>query len=230
MAKKAKGAMPLRAKGGKILQMMPGAPARQSVTIAPPNFKEATFRIIGTAPYCMNKMSSENRKKMMDKQMEGSRSKKGTLRTPKDFDAIYRGSMHISTQGWHGIPAAGIRAALISACRVVGFAMTRAKLSLFVIHDGLDQEDGQPLVRIKGKPVRRDHTVKLADGSSDIIARAFFDDWEVSLHLEWDGDQFSATDVANLLARVGKQVGLGAGRHDSKSSSGMGWGTFRVAS
>jgi len=35
--------------------------------------------------------------------------------------------------------------------------------------------------------------------------------------------------VTNLLARMGMQVGIGAGRPDSTDSAGMGWGTFRIA-
>jgi hypothetical protein len=200
----------------------------EHVIISPPNFQDAMLTIVGTAPYVMNRMSSDNRQKMIEKQMQGGRSKKGEMRQPKDFDRIFRGTMHVSKEGWYGIPAAGVRAALISACRVCGFAMTRAKLSLFVIADGLDVEDGQPLVQITGKPVRRDLPVKLADGSTDIIPRAFFDEWSCRLHLQWDADQFSGADVVNLVARVGLQVGLGAGRPDSKNSPGQGWGTFRI--
>jgi ribosomal protein S17 len=41
-------------------------------------------------------------------------------------------------------------------------------------------------------------------------------------------DQFKVQDVANLLSRVGEQVGICEGRPDSKNSAGMGWGTFQV--
>jgi hypothetical protein len=41
-------------------------------------------------------------------------------------------------------------------------------------------------------------------------------------------DQFTHQDVANLMTRVGLQVGLGEGRPDSKNSAGMGWGLFQI--
>lgn len=208
---------------------MPRKPVHQ-VLISSPNFQQTIVKIIGTAPFVMNRMSSENRQKMIDKQMEGGRSKKGQMRQPKDFDKLYKGTMHVSTDGWYGIPAAAFRNAMVSACRTVGFQMTRAKLCLFIVHDGIDAEDGQPLVKLNGNPARRDWAVKLANGSTDIIPRAFFDEWWANIHLKWDADQFSATDVINLLARVGVQVGVGAGRPDSKNSTGMGWGTFEVQS
>lgn len=202
--------------------------APTQIVISPPNFQTAKVKIVGTAPLVQNKMSSANRLAMMSKQEEGSRSKKGSKRAPKDFDAVYKGAMHISTEGWHGIPASAFRAAMVSACRTVSFKMTLAKLSIFVLHDGLDKDDGSPLIRINGKPVRRDMPVRLANGSTDILARPFFDEWSATVQLQWDADQFSATDVINLLSRVGVQVGVGAGRPDSKMSCGMGWGTFKV--
>lgn len=202
---------------------------KQILVITPPNFQTAKVRLIGVSPLVMNKMSSANRQKMMAKQESGSRSNKGTKREPKDFDAVYKGAMHISEEGWYGIPASALRAGMISACRLVGFRMTVAKLSVFVEADGFDVDDSQPLVKLtKGKPVRRDLAVKLADGSTDILSRPFFMPWAAEPTLKWDGDQFSAQDVVNLLARVGQQVGVGAGRPDSKNSTGMGWGTFSI--
>ena len=201
----------------------------EKIVITPPNFQTAKVKIIGITPLVMNKMSSANRLGMMQKQMAGSQSRKGQKRPPKDFDAVYRGAMHISEQGWHGIPASALRTAMVDACRLVSFKMTIAKLSVFVEADGIDADDGQPLVKLTvGKPIRRDLAVKLADGSTDIIARPFYHPWAAMPTLRWDADQFSAKDVINLLARVGGQVGIGAGRPGSKFSTGMGWGTFKV--
>lgn len=200
------------------------------VAITPPNFQFAKLKITGTAPLVMNKMSSLNRQKMMDTMLAGSRKTKGTKREPKDFNAVYEGAMHIAEGGgWHGIPASALRTAMVDSCRLVGFKMTIAKLSVFVEADGFDVDDGTPLVRLTiGTPVRKDMAVKLANGSTDILARPFFFPWAAEPTLKWDGDQFSATDVLNLLARVGGQVGIGAGRPGSKNSTGMGWGTFNV--
>ena len=206
------------------------APKAETAIISPLNFQSAKIRIEGVSPLVMNKFSSASRESMMLKQEQGSRSKKGEKRAPKDFDAIFKGALHIMADGSYGFAAPGLRNALISACRVVGFQMTRAKLSVFVEADGIDVEDGTPLVRIEGQPVRRDVAVRLADGGTDIIARPFFEKWAAEVKLTWDADQFSASDILNLLTRAGLQVGIGAGRHDSKSSTGMGWGAFRVVS
>jgi hypothetical protein len=55
-----------------------------------------------------------------------------------------------------------------------------------------------------------------------------FDTWSATLRVKFDADQFTVTDVVNLLSRAGGQVGIGEGRPDSKESAGMGWGTFRI--
>lgn len=203
----------------------------QPVTIKAPTMGSAVFRIIGTAPYVQNAFPAKAREMMKAKQAAGSQAKKGAKRDPKDFDLCYQQAQHISREGWGGIPASGLRAGLISACRLVDFKMTRAKLSLFVVADGFDRLDGTPLVKItKGKPHYVEHAVRNDSGVADIRPRPMWDEgWEADLKLTWDADQFSTQDVANLLMRVGLQVGVGEGRYDSKNSAGMGgWGTFII--
>lgn len=202
----------------------------ESITIKPPNFQTAVFRIVGTAPYVSNKFSQKAQQEMEEKQKAGSTAKKGSVRQPKDFDALYEGSKHVSSEGWAGIPAPAFRNAMISACKVVGFHMTKAKLCVFVEADGFDKDDGTPLVKItKGEPWHHRGYVRLETGVADIRSRAMWNpEWEAEVRITFDADQFTLSDVSNLLMRVGMQVGIGEGRPDSKKSAGMGWGTFKV--
>ncbi len=213
----------------KIVKKATGTTDTKTVVIQPPNFQTAVVKIKGTAPYVQNKMSQRAREAMEEAQKAGSQGRrKNRKKEPKDFDAAYRGAMHVSKKGWHGIPASAFRAAMISACRTVDFAMTRAKLSLFIVADGYDVEDGQPLVRLHGEPRMFNMAVRLASGVADIAARPMFEEWHANVTLKWDADAFSATDVVNLLARAGVHCGIGAGRPDSRESAGMGFGTFEV--
>lgn len=206
-------------------------PQDRSVIISPPKFETAAVTIRGTAPYCQNKFSEKAKNMIIETQLAGSQAKKGKKREPKDFDAAYRGAMYLSREGWHGIPASAFRNAMISACRTVGFKMTLAKLSLFVEADGFDAEDGTPLVRIAGEPHQHTAPARNANGSVDIRVRPMWNEgWETTLRIRWDAEQFSATDVVNLLARVGQQIGIGEGRPDSRMSCGLGWGLFNVIS
>jgi hypothetical protein len=110
----------------------------------------------------------------------------------------------------------------------VGFKMTLAKLSVFIEADGFDAIDGVPLVKIEGEPERLEMVTRNANTQPDIRVRPMWREWSVRLLVTYDEAQFSREDVTNLLSRVGKQVGIGEGRHDSKKSAGMGWGTFAI--
>lgn len=203
----------------------------ETVAVKPPNIQTAVFRIIGSAPYVQNKFSQKAREEMKAKQMlGGTEGSKKPKREPKDFMALYEGAKHYSREGWIGIPAGAFRDAMISACRLVGFKMTHAKLSVFVFADGFDVDDGTPLVKIiKGEPRYVEHMVRLETGVPDVRARPMWDEtWEADIRIKFDADQFTLTDITNLLMRVGIQVGIGEGRPDSPKSSGMGWGTFEL--
>lgn len=204
----------------------------EKVAITPPNIQQAKFRIVGTAPLVQNKFSQRTLEGMAADQAAGPSAKKKAKRDAKDFDLCVKEATHIAEGGWCGIPASAFRAGLISTCRLLGFPMTLAKLSVFVLADGYERDrfGVQPLVRItKGKPQRTDFAVRNATGVADIRPRPMWSEgWEAVVTIRYDADQFTLQDVTNLLARMGEQVGIGAGRPDSKDSAGMGWGTFAI--
>lgn len=206
----------------------PLAPRGERILITPPRMATREYLLLGVTPYVSNNFSQEAQLQMAEKQKKGSQTQKGTKRQPKDFERLYRGSLHTSEEGWFGHPASTFRQAMVDACRMCGFKMTMAKMAVFIIADGVDASDGRPLVRIHGKPQQFRTFVRLADGSPDISARARWLEWKINLRVEFDEDQFSAEDVANLLMRVGRQVGIGAGRPFSKTSCGQDWGRFKL--
>lgn len=207
-----------------------GARPTIAVTISRPNFQTIALRLTGAAPYMQARFSAKSMQAMRSKMAAGSTAKKGTKREARDFDADYEGAMHIAVEGWHGIPAAAFRNAAIDACRMVGYQMTRAKMSVFVQADGFDRIDGTPLVRLVGEPERTEMAVRNATGVVDIRVRPMWREWGTTILVKFDGDQFTATDVINLFARAGVQVGIGEGRPFSRDSNGMGYGLFEIAS
>lgn len=200
------------------------------IKISAPNIREAKFLIRGTAPLVVHKFSAKAKALIRQKQEAGSLANKGKSKSAKNFDEVFQGARHLSSEGWDGIPAGAFRAGIISACRLVGFKMTLAKLSIFVAADGFDETEGTPLVRILSpkEPERNESMVRLATGVCDISVRPMWKIWGAELRIQYDADQFTADDVRNLLARVGAQVGVCEGRPDSKSSAGCGWGTFEL--
>ena len=201
----------------------------KTVAIPMPAFRYQRFTIRGTEIYVQNKFSAKAREKMRTDQEMGWQAKSRKVREPKDFGRAYADAIHVSTDGWHGIPASAFRAAMISACRIVGFAMTRAKLSVFVEAEGIDADDATPLVRItKGEPEYREDLVR-QQTTTDLRPRPMWTPgWEARVVVRYDTAQFSDEDVYALMLRVGSQVGIGEGRPDSRSSAGMGWGLFEV--
>src|ERR1035437_962321 len=203
---------------------------REQVTIKAPNFQRATFKIIGTAPLVIHRFSEKLKNQMKEKMEGGKASGSKKVREKADFDQMFQNARYVSTAEWDGFHAGSVRNALISACRLVGFKMTWAKLSLFVEADGWDKTEPQiPLIKINAKAVKQEDMARVETGQPYVTVRAAYHDWSADVNLRWEADQFTLADVANLLSRVGLQVGICEGRADSKNSAGMGWGSFRLA-
>lgn len=198
------------------------------VQIAAPKIETVVFKIRGTSPYVQARFSAKAMQAMKNKMLLGSQAKKGKSREARDFEEDYQQAMHISTEGWPGIPASCFRNAMISACRLVGFKMTLAKLSVFVQAEGFDRVDGIPLIKLNGTPEKLEMAVRNATGVADIRVRPMWREWSAEVPVSFDSDQFSVEDVTNLLHRVGVQVGIGEGRPDSRESAGLGWGLFKL--
>lgn len=204
-----------------------------AIDIRAPAYKVIEFEIVGTAAFVANRFSQEAREMMRADMAAGSKGKvkkRGAERPPKDFDADYIGSMHVSEDGWHGIPATSFKAALVRAASQVGANMTLLKQCLFVEQDGFDQERVTPLVRIThGQPEKFEAYVRNKSGVADIRARArWAPGWRCMLRVRYDADLLSEQSIANMVLRAGLSVGVGAGRPASKDSVGMGWGTFTI--
>ena len=199
------------------------------IVVSKPKFRMADIPIIGTTPLVVHKFSQKAVDIIRANQEAGSQSRKGKQREARVFEDNFNAARHISVDGWDGFPASAIRNALISACRTVGFKMTLAKMSLFVVAEGFDAQ-GTGLVRIIGPGPECDiRPGRNATGGIDLRARPMWQaGWQAKVRVRWDGDQFSPEDVLNLLARAGQQVGIGEGRPDSRMSAGCGWGEFKV--
>lgn len=199
-----------------------------SIAIRPPKFSTLELLIEGTAPLVIARFSKKA--ELMAKMAEGKSAKSKKDREARDYDAeADQARYYNSTREWQGVNASGFRAGMISACRLVGFKMTLAKLSVFVVQDDFDVELTTPLVRIYGESSTNTAHTRNATGVVDVRARPIYPKWACRLRVKFDTDQFTQADVVNLVSRVGMQVGIGEGRPDSKSSAGCGWGTFEVA-
>ena len=200
----------------------------ETLVIAAPNFDTAEIRITGTAPYVQNAFSRRTMEKILAGQTEGRRSKSRKNLEPRDVERDYQEAMHKTADDRYGIPAPAFRSAMISACRVAGFVMTKAKLAVFIEADDFDADCGTPLVYLNGEPEVHVSSVRLESGVTSIAIRPMWRKWSAIVRVKYDADMFGSSDILNLLHRAGQQVGIGEGRPDSRKSHGMGWGTFNV--
>jgi hypothetical protein len=207
------------------------ATPKATVSIKAPNFQIATFAIHAArgVPLVVHRFAAKTKEEMRQKIETGKAATSKRNREARDTDEIFNGARYRSKEGWDGFHAAAIRNALISACRLVSFKMTLAKLSVFVLADGFDELEPQvPLIRIYGEPTKQEDMARVETGQPYVTIRAAYHEWSAKVRIRWDADQFTLADVSNLLARVGMQVGIGEGRPDSKNSAGMGWGLFEI--
>ena len=112
--------------------------AQTSVQIKAPAMNIAVFEIHGTAPLVIHRFSAKIKNQMEQKMITGKAASSRKNREAKDSEETFNEARYISKEGWTGFHAAAVRNAMISACRLVGFKMTLAKLSIFVIPDGWD--------------------------------------------------------------------------------------------
>ena len=198
------------------------------VEVQPLMNRMASFLVTGTMPYLQLKFSQKAKNKIYETQQQGEKAKSRKVRTERNFESDYEHAAHVSEDGWHGIPATAFKAAMVSACRLAGIPMTRAKLLVHVKADGLDAESGDGLIRIVGKPEMHVGHVRNANGSADLRVRAIFKKWSAVVNVQYDASCIGEADVLSLIYRAGQQVGIGEGRADSKKSCGMGYGFFDV--
>ncbi|MGA0909050.1 MAG: hypothetical protein ACO3QS_06430 [Burkholderiaceae bacterium] len=201
----------------------------EAICIQKPDFRLLEINIQGTSPLVINRFSAKAMEQMRTTQEAGSTARGKKVREAKDFNALFENAKHVANDGWEGIHAAAFRNGAISACRTVGVRMTHAKLAFSVLADGYDQVDGAPLVRItKGKAEPWTAPTRNATGVIDLRCRPMYKEWAAILRIKYDAGMFTATDLVNLISRVGFQVGIGEGRPDSKNSAGLGFGLFEI--
>jgi hypothetical protein len=210
-----------------------GSKSTGVVEIKAPKFEIIEVEIEGTAPYVQHAFPQKAREKMRAKQAAGEKAAKAKL-APRDFANDFKESRHYGSgggeTGWAGIPCAAFRKAMIDACRLTDVPMTKAKMAVFVIADGVDPQDGTSLVRLisQSEPQMLESMTRNDNGSADIRIRSMWPTWGAKLRIRYDAEIVTAQAVVNLLSRAGLQIGVGEGRPFSPNSAGMDWGTFIV--
>jgi len=213
------------------------------IIIKPPKLAVVTCGLVGTAQYVANNCDAVDLIRTLTGAAEDVKRAKAEKKSKaRDFIKPYETSKHTAvTEGmpphpikkpWCGIPCAAFRWALVDVCRLIPEVdMTQAKMLVFIEADGWD-ESGEGIVKIKkGTPESFNKVVRCPpgpQGKPNVATRARWPEWSVDLRVRFDASIIKPESVANLVTRAGMSCGVGAGRPFSKTSPGMGWGTWKI--
>lgn len=191
-----------------------GGDAPQAVVIPRLQILRLRLPIRGITPLIMCRFDEKVRAEMEAKTEGKAKNKKA----PKDPEAEWNAARWVSTEGWDGIHAGGVRAALIDAVRSVdGLTMTAVKQAIFIRADGR-AADGTPLVRIHGQAERFSNMCRTTTGVAYPRHRPIYKDWRCVLQLEVNEHILSRDAAVNLVSLAGFTCGLGEWRPTSPKS------------
>lgn len=139
-------------------------------------------------------------------------------REKKNPEQDYLGSLYPHPDGGYGFPAIAFKKAAVSACTSLGKSITKVKARQAFHIMG-------ELVKIEGKPNRRQDMVRVGNESADVRYRGEFKEWSCRLVIRYNARVLSAEQIINLLNIAGFGVGVGEWRTEREGNHGM----FRVA-
>lgn len=180
--------------------------------------------IDGVTPLLVCAWSEKARNMILNKQMKKALRGKEA----KDPHQNYLDALYVSTEGWTGIPAGGLKGCLVNACRAVDeLPMTMAKRMLFIQAQGYTKS-GQGLVRIHGEHEMNEAMVRIDQGTADIRHRPIYKKWSIRLTIEYLQNILSAEQVLNLLELAGYIEGLCEHRPGSPKNNTGDNGRFTI--
>jgi len=202
------------------------------IELPPLKLAHAEVGIVGDTPLIVHAWSQKAREEMLRKQM-----KLPVHRTSKDpVDAFLR-SMYRTDENFYGVPAVGVKNAMVTACTSVdGITKTAARQAFIIVGERgktkaafADLFSPQDLVRIlsPNPPTLREDMVRLAGigNTADLRYRAEYWPWGAKLTIRYNANVLSLDQLANLLNTSGFGVGLCEWRPERDGQSG----TFHVA-
>lgn len=193
--------------------------------------------IIGEEPLIVHRFGEKARKQLKDTDSQsGPKTKKQhTARVPEDeyIEAFYfvdkknpdarfsgtRPNAEIPVKDRiPGVPAAGLKGAMVTAGMDLGFFKTSMKRAFWV------KGDYGELSAIRGsKPWMREDIVRLsgAGRAPQLRYRPQIDEWECTFTISYDGLMIDEASILNLIARAGYSVGFFEWRPEKGGSFGI---------
>ncbi len=190
-----------------------------SVEVVEFSIRQVTIPIIGISPLIIHAWSEKAKKMIADKQAGKAKNKKHEIRDPEDD---FEQAKHISEDGWEGLPAAAIKAAMIRGAKMVGMVMKDTQAAFFV---NADCEKTQ-LVRIHGDSRMRTDMVRVGMGAADIRYRPEYPEWYIELNIDFNEGLISIDQLHQIVKAAGYGNGLGEMRPEKGKFN---YGRFKLA-
>jgi hypothetical protein len=194
------------------------------VTIPGIKTEKVTALIIGTAPLITHKFSEKMQAAILAKHT----GEASAGREKKDPHANFEAARYRTADGGDGVPAGGVKAALVEACdKSTGLAASKAKGVFRVAPDC----PATNLVKIisPNEPRMREDVVRNATGVVDIRHRPEYWPWAMLINVEFMPTFASMRQVLQAIEAAGFRIGLCEWRPASKMSKSGSYGTWRLA-
>lgn len=212
------------------------------ISIAAPQRSVIEVTIKGDEPLLVHRFGEKARKQLAESDQKTGAEAKKKAREKRDIAAEYleafylidKKNIHRSFSGvrpnrdipekdrLYGIPATGIKSAMVTAGSHQGFFKTRLKPAFYV------KGDHGELSAIRGsEPFMREDIVRLSGPSRapQLRYRPQFDEWEATFVITFDPNVIDQESIINLLAIAGYSIGL----FEWRPEKGGTFGIFHVA-
>ena len=208
------------------------SPRTEKPFVLPPlALQEMTVTIVGDTPLLAHAWSEKAKGMMHDKQVKAAtRGRAG-----KDPSSDFLAASYRLSDGRHGLPAVGLKAAAVTACTSVGSITKVAARQAFFVQAERSRGQGAAagsvtsfaLVPIlaEGPPVMREDLVRVGMGTADLRYRPEYWPWACEFTMVFNSAVLSPEQLINLLDTAGFAVGL----MEMRPENGGDCGKFHVA-
>lgn len=179
------------------------------------NLVTAKFKIVGTSPLLMDKFPEDVKKQIEEKQTGQGQTRKYL----RDIDKEQKQAIHRLPNGNIGFPAGGFKAGMIEATSFVGSKSFSKKLLRGM--QIVNAVDG--LVPIEYK--KQDICIHSIGSNTKHTPQ--FHDWSCILTIQFDRNNISHEDIANLINYAGFYYGVGI--WSPRCQSGGNHGMYKLA-
>jgi len=185
-----------------------------TVLVEPINLSIINFKITGTSPLLMDKFPDEAKKQITEKQMGKSQTKK----KPRDIDKETLEAVHRTQDGTIGFPAIGFKAGLIESTSFIGDKFFSKKLLKGI--QIVNSTDGLVPIEFKKQDIL-EHSIQ-----SNTKYTPQFHEWSCVLQIQFDQNNISKEDLANLINYAGFYYGIGI--WSPRCKSGGSYGMYKL--